>query len=156
MQPRFETLGEFKVIGMRYFGKNQNDEIPGLWDKFVPRMGEITQKVNPDLCYGLCIPNEDTSQTGEFEYIAGFEVDNFDDIPVDMVCCTIPAQRYAVFTHKGHVSKLKDTFAYIFDTWQKESGASITDGPEFELYDERFCPQNQDESELDIYVPIRE
>ena len=159
MEPKIVTKDEFKIVGMKIFGENTNTEIVELWQKFMPRIGEIKNLLNIDInkniCFGMCYPSEEMNETGEFEYIASIEVSSLDDIPQGMVGRTIPRQKYAVFTHKGVADKIKETYKYIYGTWQPKSGCELVKAPDFEYYDERFDADNQEDSEMDIYIPIK-
>ena len=66
-----------------------------------------------------------------------------------------PTQKYAVFTHKGSVDKILETYQAIYAVWQPKSGYELIKAPDFEYYDERFDPDNPEASELDIYIPIK-
>jgi AraC family transcriptional regulator len=156
MEPKIVTKDEFNVVGMRYYGENKNNEISQLWDQFIPRIHEIKDPVTREITFGVCYPVEDQTENGEFEYIAAVEVHDFDEIPEGMVGRTVPTQKYAVFTHKGLVEKIGDTYKCIYGMWQPKSGYDLVKAPDFEYYNERFDPDNQEESELDIYIPITE
>jgi hypothetical protein len=39
MQPKIVTKPAFTVVGLRIHTKPMTQEIPQLWDQFVPRMG---------------------------------------------------------------------------------------------------------------------
>ena len=55
----------------------------------------------------------------------------------------VPAQRYAVFTHQGHVSGLNGAWMRIWNEWIPQSGYRIAHTPEFERYDDRFDPKTE-------------
>ena len=150
MEPKIVSRASFTVVGMKYSGKNENNEIPQLWGEFGPRMGEIKQVANPHLAYGVC-DNFDKS-SGEFSYIAGFEVDSIAEIPEGMVSWDIPEGEYAVFTCA--LPTLGETYQHAYHTWLRESGYQRAPGPEFELYDESFDPKDPS-SEMDVYIPIK-
>ena len=155
MEPVFIEKPAFDVIGMRYFGRNEQNEIPLMWDRFVKRMSEIRHRVDEKIAYGVCQAPEPPEADGSFEYIACVGVDRLDEIPPGMVGRSIPGQYYAVFTHKGPVSRIRDTYGYIMGTWKPRSGYELSSGPELEVYGERFNPEDQDHSEIDIYIPVR-
>lgn len=158
MEHKIVERGEFKVVGMQYIGNNQNAEIAKMWGEFFPRIGEIKNNAGKHIFYGLCeclCEGECKCGAGsDFSYIAGIEVTSLDDIPEGMAGRTIPASKYAVFTHKGALETLKDTFGYIYGTWLPTSGYTPAQSIGFELYDERF-DNFSEKSELDIYVPIK-
>jgi len=150
MEPKMISRPAFTVVGMKYRGKNEHGEIPKLWGEFMPREGGIKQKVNPHICYGV-MGNYDEG-SGEFDYVAGFEVESAADVPEGMVRWNMPEQSYAVFTCT--LPTIREAFEHIYHTWLPESGYQRADGPEFELYDERFDPQDPS-SEMYVYIPVK-
>lgn len=149
MEPEIKSKSAFTVVGMKYRGKNEKNEIPQLWNEFQPRMNEITHKVNPYVAYGA-MDNYD-EKSGEFDYIAGFEVDSVADIPEGMARMDVPEHMYAVFTCT--LPTMGDVYGYAYTTWLPQSDVERIKGPEFELYDENFDPENED-SKVYIYIPI--
>lgn len=162
MEPKFVTRDEFKVVGMECVANNQNGEFGRLWGEFLPRIGEIKNNSRQCGAYGVCGCGPECEpekgickceQTG-FSYMACVEVSDTDQIPAGMVARTIPASKYAVFTHQGSLDKLMDTYNYVYQTWLPTSGCELSGSFCFEVYDERFNPVGEN-SELDIYVPVK-
>lgn len=154
LKPTIVEKSEFKVIGMKYYGTNNNNEIPELWGKFVKRIGEIKNRVEPKTSLGVCeyVPN--LTDESQFSYIACVEVSSFDEIPEGMVSEVVTTNKYAVFTHKGSTDRLGDTYEYIYGTWLPKSEYEPAPAHDFELYDERFNSGSEN-SEMDIYIPIK-
>jgi predicted transcriptional regulator YdeE/DNA-binding transcriptional MerR regulator len=152
MEPKFITRPAFAVVGLRYFGKNENQEIKALWDVANTRFGELKHIIN-DGAYGVCITVED-AQPGEFEYVAGLKVSHTEDIPEGMVLREVPAQKYAVFTHVGSLETLGETYNYIYHIWLPQSGHELAAKYDFEFYNEDFKDFAPD-SRFYIYVPIK-
>ncbi|MBP7733536.1 MAG: AraC family transcriptional regulator [Caldisericia bacterium] len=158
MEPKIVVLDEFTVVGMKYIGDNKNQEIPQLWgecNKQCSEDGNCGRHANAkpgSPCLGVCsmIPGEKE----RFEYIVGVMVDKMEEPGEGYVLKTVPAQKYAVFTHKGSLETLKDTFSYAYSTWLPNSGYELGDGPDLEWYDERFKDFAPD-SEFDIMIPIK-
>lgn len=148
--PKIVARDAFGVIGLCYRGNNDNQEIPALWDAFVPRAREITHVVNEDVVYGIADSFDRAS--GTFEYLAGLEVMRDAPVPGGMVSWTIPAQTYAIFNCT--LPTLMRTFQFAYDTWMPQADYRRAPGPEFELYDDRFNPGNPD-SLISIYIPVR-
>ncbi|MCC6443187.1 MAG: AraC family transcriptional regulator [Armatimonadetes bacterium] len=138
MEPTFQTRPGFVVAGMLYRGKNQNQEIPRLWDAFIKREEEIEYRTVPCTAYGVC--DRYDPATGDFDYLAGFGVDRADGLPEGMVSWRIPAQTYAVFP--TILATLMQTIKYANHTWLPQSGCRRGEGPEFELYDEYFMSES--------------
>jgi AraC family transcriptional regulator len=148
MEPKIVSKPAFTAVGIKYRGKNEHNEIPALWDnQFLPRVEEIQHRLTPPASYGI-MDNYD-SASGEFDYLAGVEVDDATGVPPGMISWHVPAQTYAVFTTK--LATLMATFDQIH-AWLPSSGYQRADGPEFELYDENFMG---DDSDMYVCIPIK-
>ncbi|OGO67657.1 MAG: hypothetical protein A2Z49_01765 [Chloroflexi bacterium RBG_19FT_COMBO_56_12] len=138
---------------MRYFGNNQNQEISKLWGAANQHMDKV-KHVNPGWgAIGLCVTVPDAPM-GEFEYVAGLVVDKVEDLPEGFVVREVPSHKYAVFTHVGALTTLKDTYEYIYQTWLPQSGYQLAGNIDFEYYDQDFKDFAPD-SRFYIYVPIK-
>ena len=84
------------------------------------------------------------------------EATGFDHTPEGMCTRVFPTQRYAVFTHKGSLINLKATFDYIYGTWVPKADYELAGTDDFEYYDDRFKGMDDPNSEVDIYIPIKE
>lgn len=147
MEAKFVTHPKFTMVGVKYHGKNENDEIKAMWQKFLPRMGEIKHSTEQRISYGACW---DVDENEEFDYIAGIAVSDTSDIPAGMVSAEIPEQTYAVF--QCTLPQLFETFGYIYKTWLPASDYVRGDGPEFEYYDDAFSEGNP---VLSLYIPVK-
>lgn len=156
MEPRFVETEKIMVIGlMANFNDESKKGIPDLWAAFAPRMGEINARIE-GTTYGVCFPaalNEEN-----FDYMAAVPVSNFDAVPEGMVARTVPAHKFAVFTHKtGDDSlhnDLQKSVQYIWGTWLPNSGYEHARVPDFELYDERMDTITG-KGEFDLYLPVK-
>ena len=155
MEPKFVEKEAFKVVGMRDMFTMQNNTIPQLWEAFAPRIKEVTGNEEMPVCYGVCFcdPADPMEPNAEFEQIASVEGVEGREVPKGMIERKIEASKYAVFTHKGKIDSLGDTYGYIYGVWAIKSGHKIKAGNMFEMYDERF-KHGKDDSEMDIYIPI--
>ena len=66
-----------------------------------------------------------------------------------------PKQKYAVFTHRDHISTIRRTVNTIWNHWLPASGLKAADAPNFERYDENFDPLTGDGG-LEIWMPVKE
>jgi len=121
MTPRFVDLPPLLIAGMREPLRQQSlQTIPLLWQKFSLYINRIPHQTNA-VAYGLCVRSSESSN-GRFYYMAGCEVSEFACLPPELSPLIVPAHRYAVFTHKYHVSAIRNTIDYIFDQWLPVSG----------------------------------
>jgi len=154
MEPKIIQKDKFMVVGMKYYGSNNNNEIPELWKRFNPRINEIKNVINGNVAMGMCEFVENLTDESKFTYFACQEVSSLEDIPKEMEGLTVKKNKYAVFTHKGLVDRLGDTYEYIYGSWLPRSEFEPAKSHDFEYYDERFNPGDEN-SELDIYIPIK-
>jgi AraC family transcriptional regulator len=149
--PRFETSKPLLVAGVGdRFSHENGAGIPGLWQRFHQTVAQLPSRVGP-VAYGVCCNGDDA---GNFDYIAGVEVTDFSDLPREFMRVRIPEQKYAVFTHREHISTIRRTVNTIWNHWLPASGFHVADAPNFERYDDRFDP-NTGNGGLEIWVPIK-
>lgn len=160
MEPRFTVLPEIKVAGLgaRFISilsphKNNGDIIPALWHQFMQRT--IPQRTG-SAALGLVemLPvGAAKSDPMEMFYIAAAPVATFEGLPGDLLQRTLPAGRYALFTHVGKLDRLGATMAAIYRDWLPQAEQKLRDAPHLEWYDQRF-DVNSEKSEFDILLPV--
>lgn len=148
MEPKFVTKPAFMLVGMKYVGKNQHQEIKDMWGKFEPHIEALADKPI-QATYGWCGNGQ---SDGNFEYVAAVESSNVEKLPEWAVVRLVPENTYAVFRHQGSLESLRDTYHYIYQTWLPQSG--YTAFPyDMEVYTEEFRDFSPD-SVLYIYIPV--
>ena len=80
---------------------------------------------------------------------------DFSDLPREFSRVRIPEQKYAVFTHRDHISTIRRTINTIWNHWLPASGLKAADAPNFERYDANFDPLTGDGG-LEIWIPVRD
>jgi AraC family transcriptional regulator len=150
--PRFEIGKPLLVAGIseRYSHAN-GAGIPGQWQRFHQSVQNIPGRIG-QVAYGVCCNGDDA---GNFDYIAGVEVSDFSDLPREFSSVRIPEAKYAVFTHRDHISTIRSTVNTIWNHWLPASGLKAADAPSFERYDENFDPLTGNGG-LEIWVPVGE
>jgi len=132
--PRFENGKALDFAGLRsrYKTSETMNSIPAQWERFVPYIGKIPGQVGR-AAYGACWNSADG-----IDYLTGVEVSSSSGLPGDFSVITIPAQKYAVFSHREHVSELRETLDAI-DKWLPGSGLEAACGSaETPSFFERF------------------
>jgi AraC family transcriptional regulator len=153
--PRFTTGKPLLIAGL---GERYSCEsvagIPGQWQRFHHSVDHIPGRIGK-VAYGVCCNGDDA---GNFDYIAGVEVPDFSDLPREFASVRIPEQKYAVFTHRDHISTIRRTINTIWNQWLPASGMKAADAPNFERYDENFDPLtgNGGNGGLEIWIPVRD
>lgn len=125
MEPKFEKLVSFSIIGCPQYG-NPGSLCPGLaWN----RLSEIREQHGlngfPEFAFGLEVyppkfPNNDFT----FYYMAGMALL---DAPIklkeDLFIKEIPKANYAIFPIKeNNIDNIKETFEYAYQRWLPTSG----------------------------------
>jgi len=155
-QPRFVNGTPLLIAGAReHYTPETVADIPAQWKRFAPHIGNIPGQ-GGHTTYGVCCNFDDN---GGFDYICGVEVSDFSELPHHELPqqwdrLRILEQKYAVFTHSGHISTIKNTWDAIYRDWLPQSGRTPTAGPAFERYDESFNPATG-MGGLEIWIPIR-
>jgi AraC family transcriptional regulator len=148
--PRFATAKALLVAGVgERFSHESGAGIPGLWQRFRQTVAHIPGRVG-QVAYGVCCNGDDA---GNFDYIAAIEVTDYSDLPREFSKVRIPEQRYAVFTHRDHVSTIRRTVSTIWNHWLPASGVKLADAPNFERYDTNFDPATGNGG-FEIWVPV--
>jgi AraC family transcriptional regulator len=150
MESKIVTNEAFTVVGIKYHGRNENNEIPQIWATLKPRVREIKNMTTDRFAYGISANMDQSS--GEFDYVAGFEVSSAEEIPAGMTRSEVPGGKYAIFSTT--LPKIGETFHHAYHTWLPGSGYQAGGGPEFEMYDDTFDAQSPN-SRFDLYIPIR-
>ena len=148
---------KLQVIGMKITTNTEEMMIPKFWDIFIKRMPEIELFTIPNCSLGICLggtTKEDENST-RFDYLACKILTKKPDvIPENMIVHEVPAGLFAVFTHRGNIDSLSETYQYIYDQWLEESVYEQEDRDQIEWYDARF-QYDSDQSEIDIHIPIK-
>jgi AraC family transcriptional regulator len=148
--PRIEARDTLLVAGLaERFNYEAISDIPDLWQRFVPLFDSVAGRIGY-VTYGVVF-NPDVES---FEYLAGVEVASLDAISSDLRGLRIPAQTYAVFVHRGHISGLRATMSAIWSVRLPASAYESVDAPVYERYDDAFNPKTG-EGEVEIWIPVR-
>jgi AraC family transcriptional regulator len=149
--PRIVEHSGLLIAGLNErYDHTASASIPSQWQRFTPHIDHVPGQVG-HTAYGVVHNSDDT---GHADYLTGVEVKDFSTVPGEFSRLKIPPQRYAVFTHKDHISSIRRTWFSIWNKGLPEAGLEATGGPEFERYDERFDGRTGN-GEVEIWIPIR-
>jgi AraC family transcriptional regulator len=150
-EPRFESRNAFLVAGLsaRYDYESCGGGIPAQWQRFAPYIGNVAGQIGSD-AYGVRYNSDDSG----LDYLCGVEVGELSQLPPELSRVRVPANRYAVFTHRGHISAIRSTWHAIWNKWLPKSGHQLADAPDFERYGKEFDAKSGS-GEVEIWVPLR-
>src|SRR5260370_5461344 len=104
--PRFQNSKALRIAGLRErYTSETMKNIPELWGRFGPHIGKIPGQVGR-VAYGLCF---NALSPNGIDYLAGVEVSSTQVLPGELSVAAIPAQEYAVFSHREQFSKPRET-----------------------------------------------
>jgi AraC family transcriptional regulator len=149
--PRFEDGKPFLVAGLsERYTCDTSTAIPSQWQRFGAYFGKVPGQMG-GVAYGVCYNADDA---GNFDYLCGVEVSDFSALPAELSRVRIAAQRYAVFSHREHISTIRRTLNTIWNQWLPASGHVPADAPNFERYSEQFDPVSG-MGGLEIWLPLK-
>ncbi|MEZ6126456.1 MAG: GyrI-like domain-containing protein [Planctomycetaceae bacterium] len=91
---------------------------------------------------------------GQFDYLSGVAVDSQAKTPTGLERQTVPAQKYAVFHHAGHISEIRSVIAAIWSVGLPESGHEPVQGAMLEKYGPEFDGRTG-RGGFEILIPVR-
>ncbi len=149
--PRLENARALLLAGLgeRYTCESSAG-IPAQWQRFLPSFGHIPGQVG-SLAYGA---RSNFDDQGNFDYLCGVEVPDFSRLPNELSRLRIPEQRYAVFSHRDHISAIRRTWNTIWTQWLPQSGHEPLDAPDFERYGEDFN-SHTGLGGVEIWIPLK-
>ena len=158
MFQRIESLPKTIVVGRSIEMSFANNLTQQVWQSFMPRRNEVTNRLNDDFISLQIYPNhfpfENFNPSLNFVKWACVAVENADELPEGMETMTIDSGLYAIFNHKGLPSDFPKTFNYIFGQWFPHSNYVVDVRPHFEVLGQKY-KNNDPESEEEIWIPIK-
>ncbi|MES2126845.1 MAG: GyrI-like domain-containing protein [Pseudomonadota bacterium] len=146
--PRIEEKPALLLAGLGGpFNTADAAAIPAMWQRFAPYIGHIPGQSGFD-AYGVVQGDKEG-----MEYYCAVAVDNVANCPPELRQLAVPAHRYAVFRHSGHVSTIRDTWVAIMDHWLPNSGYHAAEAPFIEHYGADFNPHTGNGG-VGLWVPI--
>ena len=148
---RFEEGGVLFLAGIaQRYSCESSAGIPSQWQRFLPHLGTIPGQIGKT-AYGARYNCDDE---GNFDYLCAIQVRDFSGLPPEFAGLRVAAQKYAVFSHREHISTIRTTWSTIWNKWLPESGHKVADAPDFERYGEEFDSRTGNGG-LEIWVPIK-
>ena len=154
--PEIQMLEETRVAGLRGMTSLSDNRLPGLWEQFLRSYPDFYRSTG--VGYGICETQQTTyEKDGDvaFSVMVGSPVKEGVNIPPALVRKTLPAGRYAVFTHHGTFANLFKTYQYIFGTWLPTAKEELDDREDFEVYERDVKAFDDPDNEVKIFIPVK-
>jgi AraC family transcriptional regulator len=127
-----------------------SEGIKALWVRLMEDFGRIEGQLSTR-AYGVC---HTFDGKGYMDYMAAVEVTDIGSVPAYLDTLVIPARKVAVFTHRGVLESLSETWKKIFSQGLQQSGLTLVDGPQFEVYSEDF-DADAGTGTIEIHIPVQ-
>jgi AraC family transcriptional regulator len=161
MDCKIKDMDDIRVVGIKrkIVTRESKQQIAALWDDFLSHKNK-NENLRTAQTVGICFPEpkyleQQPEPDDTWFYMAAVIMKDDVDIPDGLIEHIIPASKYAIFTHKGSFEKLHETYKFISVDWIQQVDYEFYLHEEIEWYDERFKPENPENSEYDILVPIK-
>ncbi len=159
MEPRIVEVAERKLVGMKTETCLMDNQIPKLWQTFMPQRFSIRNSL---LTGFFAVHERDMSVSFEsftpatrYTSWASIEVSAFEQIPEGMETRSLAGGLYAIFIHKGPAQNFKATMDFIHGQWLPNSAYEIDERDQFEIMAEDYLGPQHPEAEEEVWVPIR-
>ena len=153
-EPTLQSSQPLLIAGLQsHFTPATIPDIPKLWQRFVPHLGKIPTQVG-FVTYGVVLDSNESGIPG-CDYMAGVEVTDASHLPAGFTTVSLPAQKYFVFPHNGHVSEIPQLTAAIMRDWIPFHRAEVAHSPTMlEIYGADFNPQTG-RGGMQLWLPAR-
>ena len=149
MEPEIVERPRLLLAGIINCGKEVGDiDIHGLWEVYMQVEPNIPNRID-ESWYELHVGSQQGN--GIYSVIAGAEITEAGELPIEVSLKVVPSGQYAHFVHCMKDGGYGDAFARV-DAWVKESGTEVKDFG-LQHYDRDFDPAS-DDSVLHIYIPV--
>jgi len=153
--PRIEEIGAKRLVGIMTETTLSDHNASVLWQRFMPRLGEIDRDPELGLYSVQIYPKGFTLQSTEMPFEKWAAVPSSDGtVPAGMSQLIIPEGLYAVFIHYGPVSNFPETIKYIFNEWMPESSYVMASRPQFEIMGPDYKGPDDPDSMEEVWIPI--
>jgi AraC family transcriptional regulator len=147
---RFEDAAAKTIAGLSKTYTTQTlSQIPAHWGEFAPSIGRVPGQVGT-AAYGVCHnPKEDC----QFDYLTGVEISGTPKLPAGFTTVQVPAGRYAIATHQGHISGIHLTLDTIWKKWIPDAELKPAKSPWYEKYTDAWDPKTSS-GPVEIWIPL--
>ena len=148
--PRIEQAHELLFVGLtEHVPYQQAQRFPALWSRFMTGpYAEIENRLD-DAPVGLTTGSDETG----IDYACAAGVAAFGHIPQGCVKIRVAPAAYAVFSHDGHVTELRETYRAIWDDWFPASRYKPAEAPGLERHNPTFDPRTG-KGGVTIWLPV--
>ncbi|NBD23791.1 GyrI-like domain-containing protein [Paenibacillus glycinis] len=154
VQPSRRIVGVERYVGQRD-GEDPGSAIPAIWEAYRRLSDGWIGASGREASFGLFTYELPFGPGQNFLYLAGVEApDDGSPIPDGMVERTIPAGEFAAVIYRGPVANIQEAWGFFHGSWRGHSAYEAVDDYEYERYDLRYLGPENEESVIELHVPV--
>lgn len=158
MNPKIRLLSPKKLVGLQSRMSMADNKTTLLWQTFMPRRNEITNRANADFI-SMQVYDKDQDMAAfnahtTFQKWAAVEVTDLDTVPAGMETYNLPGGLYAVFNYKGQPANFHLALQKFYGGWLPQSGYSLDTRAHFEVLGDKY-KRDSDDSEEEVWIPVK-
>jgi predicted transcriptional regulator YdeE len=149
---RIIKKSSFTVVGVPQSSDASNG-YGDLWQQFELIKGEIVNKAEENIGYGLQIYPPDGTNSDRFTYLACCEVTDLSVIPFRLFSTAVPEAEFAVFTVANWYGTSWKAWISAYEILDK-SEYTRSRAFDFERYNVDEFTKEPEDQEIEIWVPV--
>ncbi len=151
--PCIDSIEAFTIVGRSIRVKSETDEVGRLWNKFLERAPTVPRAYVPRQYYQLAWWLEDAEDS--IEIMVGIKTTDLSEVPIDLVGKAVPACTCLVFTHRGSMARIGESYRDIYQKWIPSSDRRPAFPFNFERYTDGQSDPYSDSYSMQICVPVQ-
>ncbi|MGF7035093.1 putative transcriptional regulator YdeE [Paenibacillus mucilaginosus] len=158
VSPELVTLPSFTIAGISFEANLKQISEEGLgrkaYETMLSRREELADLHSPYPHLVQVYPMKPgfNPHVDAFRQIIGFLVPEGTEPPEGISVHTLPAREYVKAAHRGPEAELGSTYDALYGDWMRKNNR-CPDGFDFEVWDERYRPDRED-NEIDVYIAL--
>lgn len=159
--PAIVILSPVIIMGFRFETTAAGDSCAPMWETFSRCLSANADKellIHNQYCVfegGETCASDVFSADSKASAFIGIEVSENTPLLPGMEIKKLTGGKYARFVHRGATDTLIETYRYIWGVWFPKSGCELSSHDDLECYTERFLGAYDENSEIDLYFPVR-
>ncbi len=151
MDIRIETIEDISVARIRHVGPY--NEVGPCFQRLFAWAASVG--ATPGRIFTLSFDDPGDVAPGSLRSDACLELATDASPPPGITLDTLPAGRYAIYTHRGPYDGIAEAYRRMFSLWLPQSGEDIDDRPDMEIY--RNSPLDTQPADLltDLCIPLK-
>jgi predicted transcriptional regulator YdeE len=134
IETRIEKCGPMSFIGVALYGNPETTALSNAWELFAAVADDAgISRIGKDI-FGLQIYHPKFPKRFELTYMACMERESQMDVPIRMICKSLPEARYAVQKVEGGVTGIDQALIYLYRDYIPKNGLRAAMPIDFEKY----------------------